>query len=88
VNQQRAVVDRIEGEQAVLLVGDDEAEHLVAVADLPEGAGEGAWLQVTTGPDLQILGLDATGAEEHRRGVESRLDALRRRRPSRRFGRD
>jgi hypothetical protein len=80
-----AVVDRIEGDRAVLLVGDDEAEHLVAASDLPEGATEGSWLTVRREAPLEILGLDPEAEARQRQRVEGRIAALRTR--GRRFGR-
>lgn len=40
----RAVVDRIEDDTAVLLVGPGGTPLHVGVADLPEGAGAGTWV--------------------------------------------
>ena len=42
----KAVVDRIEGEMAVLLLGDNEVKIEVALAELPIGTKEGSWLKV------------------------------------------
>ena len=43
----RAFVDRIEGDKAVLLVGDTEVETVVLPTKyLPEGAGEGSVLVI------------------------------------------
>jgi hypothetical protein len=42
----KAVVDRIEGELAVLLLGDKEVKLDVALAELPSGTKEGSWLKV------------------------------------------
>ena len=44
---ERAVIDRIEGELAVLLVGDDEKEFLLPLQDLPSGSEPGVWLKIT-----------------------------------------
>ena len=44
IGPDRAVVDRIVGGQAVLLVGPEEHEAHVPATELPEAAGEGVWL--------------------------------------------
>lgn len=77
---QRAVVDRIEGDLAVLLVGDREEEHHVPAARLPDGAGEGTWLLVSTAGELRVLGLDPDGEAAQRDRVADRLEQLRGRR--------
>jgi hypothetical protein len=46
MTMERAAIDRIEGEQAVLLVGEGERQVIVPVAALPPGARAGMWLKV------------------------------------------
>lgn len=68
----RAVVDRIvDGEHAVLLVGEDEVELVVPAGRLPEGAGEGA---VVT---LELV-LDAEAGAARAEELGGRLEDLRR----------
>lgn len=68
----QAVVDRIvDGERAVLLVGDDEGELVVPVGWLPEGASEGAVL--TLG-----LALDAEAGAARAEELGGRLERIRR----------
>lgn len=82
----RAVVDRIVDGVAVLLVGPDEHEHELPAADLPAGAGEGAWLLVTgAGAGLRVVGVDEPGETEHRARTEQRMARLRRDRGGGRF---
>ena len=70
----RAVVDRIvDGEHAVLLVGDDEVELVVPAGRLPEGAGEGAMLTLA-------LVLDAEAGAARAEELGERLEHLRRER--------
>lgn len=83
---ERAVVDRIVDGRAVLLVGEDEAEHVVAAADLPDGAGEGAWLLLDAA-SLGVVGVDDEGEQAKRADLSARMDRLRRRRSGGRFGR-
>lgn len=47
----RAFVDRIEGDQAVLLVGDDGEQVLWPVKCLPEGVGEGSVISFSLSAD-------------------------------------
>jgi hypothetical protein len=61
----RAVVQRIEGDQAVLAVGPSRTPMHVPVADLPEGAEPNTWLMV----DLQlqppmVIGIDEAMTNE------------------------
>ncbi|MEK7874171.1 MAG: DUF3006 domain-containing protein, partial [Chloroflexota bacterium] len=44
---ERAVIDRIDEGQAVLLVGDEERQVVVPLAKLPTGVAPGDWLKVT-----------------------------------------
>lgn len=81
-DSQRAVIDRIVDERhAVLLIGKDEVEAVLPVADLPSGSRSGDWLFVThdEGGQVRVLGKDeeATGKAEGR--VASKLDELRQR---------
>ena len=48
----RAFVDRIEGDCAVLLVGDDGEQVLWPTKYLPAGVGEGSVISFTVGADI------------------------------------
>ncbi len=75
-----AVVDRVEdGRHAVLLVGPDEVELVVAADRLPDGTREGDWVRMTLTRDDEL-----TAAR--RADVEERMDRIRRARRSDRFG--
>jgi hypothetical protein len=81
----RAVVDRIVEGLAILLVGDEEVEHHVPVERLPEGVGEGAWLNANvTDEGVEIVGVDEEG-ERQREQLQERIERLRKR--GGRFGR-
>ena len=41
----KAVIDRFEGDKAVLLVGEEEDRLIIPRVSLPSGAMEGMWLQ-------------------------------------------
>lgn len=43
----KAVIDRFEGEYAVMLFGDEEIKVEVPRKLLPEGSTEGSWLKVS-----------------------------------------
>lgn len=43
----KAVIDRIEGEYAAVLVGDEEVKINVPLELLPGNAREGSWLKIT-----------------------------------------
>jgi len=42
-----AVIDRISDGTAVLLIGKEEAQASLPLSELPEGAGEGTWLDIS-----------------------------------------
>jgi len=42
-----AVIDRISDGTAVLLIGKEETQVSVPLSELPEGAGEGTWLDIS-----------------------------------------
>lgn len=84
----RAVVDRIEGDLAVLLIGDDELERHLSAADLPEGVGEGTVVLVRQAPDgWQVIEVDADAEAARRERTQHLLDRIRSRRRGGRFGR-
>jgi len=83
-----AVVDRLEGELAVLLVGADEVEVTLPVGELGGEAREGAWLLVrvsTTG--VEVVGADPAGEARQRERMQRRMARLRAERGGNRFGR-
>jgi hypothetical protein len=65
---QLAVVDRFEGELAVLLVGDERQPFDVRRSHLPPGTREGQWLRVEISGG-QLLGV-SWDDQSHRRGDE------------------
>lgn len=74
---ERAVIDRIEGRMAVLLVGEEEREVVIAVDALPAGAREGTWLAYD-GQRQQMV-VDAEETERRRQRIAAKLELLRRR---------
>jgi hypothetical protein len=44
--QQKAVLDRIVENKAVLLVGDEQIEQIISIDTLPDNAKEGDWLTI------------------------------------------
>ena len=86
-DEEFAVVDRVIGDVAVVLVGDEAAEYEVPATSLPEAAGEGSWLRVRReGTSVIVVGRDAAGEAEQRRRIEERLGRLRAQRRGDRFG--
>jgi hypothetical protein len=81
MEEQRAVLDRIEdGTFAVLLVGDGEEEHIVPADQLPAGVAPGAWLRVRfEGDSLQWAEVDAAETEQARARIAEKLERLRQR---------
>jgi hypothetical protein len=76
---EKAVIDRFEGDQAVLLLGDGSERINVPRDQLPQGAREGDWLQVERdGQQVQSCRLDHEETESARRRIQDKLDRLRR----------
>lgn len=88
IEPDRAVVDRIVDDTAVVLVGPDEAEHHLPASELPEGASEGSWLVVDPASDpVGVLGVDEALTQARTEALTRRLDRIRRQRTGGRFGR-
>ena len=66
----KAVIDRFEGEYAVVLFGEDEIKVDIPKVLLPEGSKEGSWLNVSF-----ELNLEETKSREDR--IKSKLDKLK-----------
>jgi hypothetical protein len=76
---EKAVIDRFEGELAVLLVGEEQRLVNVPMTSLPEDATEGAWLQVELdGNSLVGAEIDVAQTERARQRVMEKLERLRR----------
>jgi hypothetical protein len=75
----KAVVDRFEESKAVLLVGDEEAQLVVELAQLPPGTREGDWLRVELDGDV-LVGAEIDEAETGRmkERIAEKLERLRR----------
>ncbi|MBQ8698005.1 MAG: DUF3006 domain-containing protein [Schwartzia sp.] len=69
-----AVVDRFEGENAVLLVGADERQVIFPAAALPDGLNEGDYIRME-------ISCDAKATKAAMEESAYLLDALRGRRP-------
>jgi hypothetical protein len=69
MSQLRAVVDRIEGTMAVLLIGSEEHQAVVPRNLLPQDAGEGAVIRIT-------IDVDFAATEEAKRRVQDQIDRL------------
>ena len=75
----KAVIDRFEGDKAVLLVGEEQDRLVVLKSFLPKGAKEGDWLQVDVKDDRVLsaaIDSDATAAAKNR--IADKLAKLRR----------
>ncbi len=66
----KAVIDRFEGDQAVLLLGEREQQLVVSRSALPEGATEGSWMRVS-------FELDPEETETRRERVGELLQKLK-----------
>ncbi len=66
----KAVIDRFEGNLAVVLFGDDEVKVNIPKKLLPKGAKEGSWLKVS-------IALDKEGTKKQEEKIKSKLDKLK-----------
>ena len=74
-----AVIDRFEGDIAVLLVGSERHVLDVPRDVLPQGAREGMWLKVEIDNGmLKRVELDEEATEAARQRIQEKLDRLRR----------
>ena len=74
-----AVIDRFEGDIAVLLVGSERRVLDVPRDALPMGAREGMWLKVEIDNGmLKRVELDEEATEAARQRIQEKLDRLRR----------
>lgn len=77
--KEKAVIDRIvDGQHAVLLVGEDETERVIPVAQLPEQAAEGLWLQVRFEDDRLVeVTVDTEETERTQQRIDEKMARLR-----------
>ncbi len=66
----KAVIDRFEGDFAVVMVGDKEIKVDIPRSLLPKGAREGSWLKFN-------LELDQEGTEKQKEKISKLLDKLK-----------
>ncbi|NLM46004.1 MAG: DUF3006 domain-containing protein [Firmicutes bacterium] len=66
----KAVIDRFEGEYAVLLFGEDETKVDIPKKLLPPGAREGSWLNVS-------FELDEEGTKKQEERIKNLLEKLK-----------
>ena len=76
---EKAVVDRIvDGKTAVILVGEDERQHVYPADKLPEGAKEGTWLTVVVERgEIASMEVDQDETDAVRRRIQDKMDRLR-----------
>jgi hypothetical protein len=77
-----AVIDRFEGNKAVLLVGKEQDQLVVSKSFLPRGAKTGDWLIVNVEDDRVLsasIDTDATNAAKKR--IAEKLAKLRKQTP-------
>lgn len=81
----RAVVERIDDQVALLLVGPAEDGLHVPVEVLPDGVGEGTWLRLDL--DALVVGIDRDLTEARAADVRTRMERIRREQRGGRFER-
>ena len=75
----QAVVDRFEGDKAVILVGEEEQELVVERGKLPAGTNEGDWLKADVQDDVLLAAeLDPEETARVEARIAEKLAALRR----------
>jgi len=75
----KAVVDRFEGDKAVILVGEEEEQLVVDRGKLPPGTKEGDWLKADVQDDVLLAAeLDPEETANAQARIADKLAALRR----------
>ena len=85
-HMEKAVIDRIvDGNTAVILVGEDERQHHYPANKLPDGAREGTWLRVRVeSGEIVFVEVDQEETATTGKRIQEKTDKLRargRRRP-------
>ncbi len=77
--KERAVIDRFEGELAVLIVGELRRPLDVPRHQLPRGVKAGVWLVVEVSDDVLVSAeIDWGVTEEARQRIQGKIERLRR----------
>ena len=75
---EKAVIDRFENGQAVLLVGDQERKLVVPRKSLPRGVKEGHWLKINIEEEsLVSAAIDDEETARVRQRIAEKLERLR-----------
>jgi hypothetical protein len=75
----KAVIDRFEGNKAVLSVGEENKQMIVLRKSLPKGIREGVWLQVEIEGDKLISAvIDEEETARIKERIAEKLEQLRR----------
>lgn len=76
--KEKAVVDRFEGDKAVLLVGSDKDRLVVKKSFLPKGVKEGDWLQVEVRDDrILSASIDTKETESVKKRITEKMELLK-----------
>ncbi len=76
---EKAVIDRFEEGQAVLLVGDQERKMVVPRKSLPRGVKEGHWLRVEVDREKLVSAvIDEEETAKVKQRIAEKLERLRR----------
>ena len=74
-----AVIDRFEGDKAVLLVGEEQDRLIVLKSFLPKGVKAGDWLYVDVKDDRVLSATkNPSGTADAKKRIEDKLVRLRR----------
>jgi len=75
---EKAVIDRFEGNKAVLFVGEPQRQVVVENKDLPLGANEGVWLLIELSSDNLISAdIDEKETNRAKNRILDKLERLR-----------
>ncbi len=75
----KAVIDRFEGDKAVLLVGDMQDQLVVSRGVIPKDAEEGDWLSVEVdGKRILRVVIDEEETANAKRRIDEKMTILRR----------
>jgi len=76
----QTVLDRIVGQQAVLLVGENEVEKIVPVSNLPFGCKPGCWLRLESDQNGKLsIQIDTEATEQAALRIADKVNRLKQR---------
>lgn len=88
-NLLKGVLDRIEEDQAVILIEENKEQFILPATDLPSGSEPGTWFTLLKkGDSYEIVAIDAGKTEAHFKRIRMLQRQLQKRRKPSKFKRN